>query len=355
MQSFFKNASVLVCLMQVFATSHADNHLEHPPAAAVGCARSVEHEPSWHCSERARPDTASNLYFGQEAPGPVPQIFAPGIISLKDRGEFASVLSADGTELIFGRGNDKTTEILSARFIDGEWSEPEVIVSHERYSYMDAFLSPDETKLYYISNQPLNGQGEPKDPDIWFSRRAANGWDAPEHAGTPLNSNKGEYYVSFTKSGTLYFTSNRAAPDGQEIDFDIHAAEFIDGVFQKPKRLSSAVNSPGYDGDVFVAPDESYLVFSSDRPDGYGSGDLYVSFRSDDGGWTKAKNLGPTINTEHQDYCPFVTSDGRYLFFSSNRDIYWVDASIVETYRSRLGFGSLHLNTESSLLQPPGS
>ena len=275
----------------------------------------------------------SLLYLKQTPPRLVPEIFAPGKISLSDRGEFASVFSADGTEIIFGVSNGKKTEIRSARLIDENWSEPETIVAHERYNYMDGFLSPDETRLYYISDQPLDGQGDPKDPDLWFSNRTDEGWSPPQNAGPILNSNRSEYYVSFTTEGTLYFTTNRAAAKGQDINFDIHAASNINGEFQKPVRLGDTVNSPGYDGDVFVAPDESYLIFSSDRPGGHGSGDLYVSFHTAAGAWTEAKNMGSIINTGAQEYCPFVTRDGHYLFYSSKRDIYWVDASIIDGFR----------------------
>lgn len=296
---------------------------------------------AYQAEESTLPDTMADkettpeqrLYFNQLPPKRVPQIFAPGQISLPSRGEFASVFSADGTEIIFGIGNGKSTEILSSRLIEGTWSKPRTIIAHERYSYMDAFLSPDESRLYYISNQPIDGKGEPKDPDLWFSERTENGWGKPQHAGPVLNSEQGEYYVSFSAEGTLYFTSNRAAAEGQEFNFDIHAAPLVNGEYQEPRPLGVAINSKGYDGDVFVSPDESYLIFSSDRPGGLGSGDLYVSFRTEDGSWSKAQNMGARINTESQDYCPFVTRDGRYLFFSTKRDIYWVDASIIDTYR----------------------
>jgi len=284
-------------------------------------------------SEAPQRAPETRVYFNQTPPGQVPEIFAPGGISLPDRGEFASVFSADGTELIFGIADGRKTEIRSTRLIGETWTEPRTIVSHERYSYMDAALSPDETKLFYISNQPLDGKGEPKEPDLWFSVRTEGGWGPPQNAGPVLNSDQVEYYVSFTDEETLYFTTNRETAEGQEMNFDIHAAPMVDGEFQKPIRLGDSVNSMEYDGDVFVAPDESYLIFSSGRTGGLGNGDLYVSFRTADGEWTEAKNMGPGINTENQDYCPFVTKDGRYLFYSRNRDIYWVDASILDTYR----------------------
>lgn len=96
----------------------------------------------------------------------------------------------------------------------------------------------------------------------------------------------------------------------------------VNGRYGKPENLGSTINTEFYENDPFVAPDESYLVFQSNRPGGYGKGDLYVSFRADDGSWTSAKNLGGQINSAEGDGCPVVTPDGKYLFFSSLRRIH---------------------------------
>ena len=84
---------------------------------------------------------------------------------------------------------------------------------------------------------------------------------------------------------------------------------------------------------MFIAPDESYIIFCSARKSGFGRGDLYISFKDENGGWQEAQNMGKPINTEKHELCPFMTSDGRYLFYTSNQNIYWVDAAILETYR----------------------
>jgi len=89
--------------------------------------------------------------------------------------------------------------------------------------------------------------------------------------------------------------------------------------------------------DPFVAPDESYLVFTSvNRPGGYGSGDMYISFRKEDGTWTEAKNLGKLFNTSGYDFCPIVSPDGEYFFFTQRGDIYWVKVEAIETMKSDL-------------------
>ncbi|WP_130736778.1 PD40 domain-containing protein [Flavobacterium sp. J27] len=56
---------------------------------------------------------------------------------------------------------------------------------------------------------------------------------------------------------------------------------------------------------------------------------MQISFKDDIGNWSKAKNMGAIINTEGHELCPFVTKDGKYLFYTNNQDIYWVDATII--------------------------
>ena len=89
---------------------------------------------------------------------------------------------------------------------------------------------------------------------------------------------------------------------------------------------------------ITVAHDESYLIVSIyGRKDGFGDGDLYISFRRPDGSWSLLKNMGSAVNSDKRDFCPMVTPDGKYLFFSSKRvgegDIFWVDAKIIEALR----------------------
>ncbi|MEL7145628.1 MAG: hypothetical protein AAFO69_04610, partial [Bacteroidota bacterium] len=160
------------------------------------------------------------------------------------------------------------------------------------------------------------------------------GWSDPINAGSTINSKYDEYYISFTNDGTMYFSSDVNAPENQKgNDFDIYAAKWKDGNFQKPEVLGKSVNTEAYEADVFVSPDESYLIFCANRADGLGRGDLYISFRNTDGTWTKSVNMGGLINTKGHELCPFVTYDGKYLFYSSNREIYWVSTDILMQYR----------------------
>jgi hypothetical protein len=273
----------------------------------------------------------SLTYLGQSSPGLTPEVFAPGIISKENEFEFGSVFSADGTEFFYTVDVNGKAEIRYTKLQNAQWTSPEKLFYHEQYSYNDPFLSPDEQKLYFISSQPQNGTRAKKDIDIWYANKQEDGWSSPINVEPTINSDSNEYYISFTDQETLYFSSNIQAT--QRGDYDIYASLQIDGQFQTPQRLSGSVNTPNYEADVFVAYDESYLIFCSQRPGSYGRGDLYISFKQEDCSWTKAKNMGSAINTPNYEFCPFVTKDGKYFFYSSDQDIYWVSAKVIDQLR----------------------
>lgn len=268
-------------------------------------------------------------YMGQEKPGTRPKIFAPNFISTEEQ-EFGSVFNAAATEFFFAVDVNGKHEIRYSKLTNGMWTKPKVLLAHERYGYNDPFLSNDENRLYFISKRPLDGTGKPKDVDIWYVEKNANGWSEPHNAGRNINTPGNEYYISFTEAGTMYFSSNgHARKDSTRTDHDIYTAKFLNNHFQKPVLLGTAVNTEQYEADVFVAPDESYMIFCSTRDEGFGRGDLYVSFKEANGNWAPAINMGDGINTSNYEYCPFVTKDGKYLFYTSNQDIYWVSTEVI--------------------------
>ncbi len=267
-------------------------------------------------------------YLGQPDPGSTPALFAPGLVSTEGQTEFGSVFSKDGNVFYYAAEPNGKAEIRSIRFKNNTWGKPEVVLIHEQYSYNDPFLSPDEKRLYFISNRALDGKGDKKDYDIWYIEEKGNRWSEPINAGNKINSFKNEYYISFTKTGTMYFSSNRNTLEDTN-NYNVYSSQNRKGEFQTAVKLSNAINSDFYEADVFVAPDESYLIFSAEKPGGYGGGDLYISFRNANGTWTDAKNIGNKINTERSEYCPFVTADGKYFFYTKENDIYWVDTSFI--------------------------
>ncbi len=275
----------------------------------------------------------ASMYLNQEPPGSTPEVFAPELVSLKNRYEFGSVFSSDGKELYYGVEEGKRPHIEGIRYENNQWMKPFKVLFSEKYSYNDPFLSPDQSKLFFISNQALDGKGDTKDIDIWYVQREKGGWSTPINAGTHINSPNNEYYISFTKGGKMYYSSNKEADYVELKQYDIYSSQFTNTSFEPSTKMSAAINSDDYEADVFVSPNEDYLIFCTERQDGNGGGDLLISFKDGKGEWTKAKNMGEDINTKGYEFCPFVTADGKYLFFSRDGDIYWVDAKVIDELR----------------------
>jgi Tol biopolymer transport system component len=136
--------------------------------------------------------------------------------------------------------------------------------------------------------------------------------------------------MSVSAKGTLCFGSAG----------DIYCSPFDGREHGSPERLPSTVNTSSREGQPFIAPDERYLIFSSNGyPDGVGDYDLYISVRDADDSWSRAINLGEGVNSPYQELCPVVSRDGQHLFFLSSRggshSVYWVDATSIEPLKEQ--------------------
>ncbi|NOS93805.1 MAG: hypothetical protein HOP30_17955, partial [Cyclobacteriaceae bacterium] len=208
---------------------------------------------------------------------------APALVGISQVNTFLNerdfALAPDGREIYFTISTPKSTFqtiVFCQRLKNGEWSAPKVPSFAGTYSDLEPAFSADGNTLYFASNRPLEGK-EVKDFDLWRVKRSSNGWEIPEHLGNTINTQADEFYPSITNSGNLYFTAQYKGGVGRE---DIYMAQFINGSFQKPVVLDTAVNSKMYEFNAFVAPDESYILFTSyGRKDDMGGGDLYLSVK----------------------------------------------------------------------------
>ena len=299
-------------------------------------------------------------YLGQEPPGRQPRLFAPGVVST-GMDELNAVFSADGAEFFFSvkvpiRGRHV---MLATRRERGRWSEPAVLPFSGRYNDADPALSPDGRTLYFASTRPLSPGAPEKDWDIWAVDRTPGGWGEPRRLDAPVNSEAMEVYPSFAADGTMYFSSGRSVGESSG---GIFRAVSVAGRYPDVTVFDSTIVSRYGGGDVFIAPDERTIIFSSSRAGGLGNSDLYVAFRRADGGWTEPQNLGPAVNSRFQEYCPTLSPDGRYFFFSSYKppeqeppvigtmgdirriyrephfgagDVYWVSAAAIDALREQ--------------------
>lgn len=260
--------------------------------------------------------TPAETYLGQEPPGPEPTVFAPGIVSTR-LSETGLTVSPDGMEVVVSVGISRVRAILLVSQEGDGWGEPRVAPFSGHHDDWEPVFSPDGRRLYFVSNRPTADRPEDTDGNLWYVERTADGWSEPFEVGPPVNTAEyGEGYPSVTRDGTLYFF--RYSNEDENLT-QIYRAECGTGACAEPEMLGPEVNSPFHDWDPFIAPDESYLIFSSPgRPDSHGDADFYISFRREDGEWTEAVNMGPQVNAVGREICPFVSHDGRYLFFEAS-------------------------------------
>jgi len=310
--------------------------------------------------ETELPPVVSNPYLGEQPPGDSPVLFAPGVVSTNTR-EWSMASTSDGLELFFGVVTDERSWILHTQEVDGVWTEVAVASFSGAYDDYDLTMSPDGDRVYFTSNRPPGDSGPVlENSDIWYVDRTDNGWGDPVHFPEPINSEARDLYPSESRDGYIYFFSLRSGGFGA---FDLYRVANREQGFGTPENLGASINTDENETDACISPDGDFLVFTSTREGGFGSGDLYLSFRTDDGEWTRAVNLGETVNTEHLEFCPSVSRDGKYLFFTSNRpkaqlitdtsgireelgitpsserpdiDIYWIDAGFIESFRPEM-------------------
>ncbi len=248
-------------------------------------------------------------YLGQNPPGLTPELFAPGIVATEEYLESEVLFLPDMTELSFTRsgGKYKEPELFVMEYNDRSWNRKH-IPSTDIDNYKERF-SPGLSEMKSL--EPF------KDiPVIGFA----------------ISANKTYYfYVLDFRDGSGHMSYSR----------------LVNGKYEKPQKMSKAINAGKYIAHPFIAPDESYLMWDAEK-EGENTPDIYISFRQQDGSWGDAINMGDEINTARYEQRPKVTPDGKYLFFwkgdvktREDGSTYvvggpnWVDAQIIETLRAK--------------------
>jgi hypothetical protein len=268
----------------------------------------------------------------------------PGTISTFGRNGNLTFLD-DGKFCVF------TSDETGTRFTylkDGRWSDPEPVPWGRKRGLNDYTVGGDGKTFYWQSSNPTDENDTTKDVNLWKSELNGLQWTEPRPLPEIVNHpDYNEIYPTATADGSVYyFSSDR--PDSRRSD--IYVNRFENGEYLATERLPWPINSDYGAFDFIVAPDDSYLIFASDRPGGYGQDDNYICFRRGDGRWTHPVNMGPRVNTYGNEMRSFVTHDQKAFFFGSTReavvpkgevfeseaamkygdnDVYWIEGSII--------------------------
>lgn len=262
-----------------------------------------------------------SLYMGQKTPGLIPEPFAPGLVSTQYY-EYSGTFTPDLKEFYFIRQG-------------GKYEKPVfVVIKNNNNIWQESVVSK------WVGQPVISPDGKIMHLGKRYMERTESGWSELKELKSPFNDIP-IMRLSSSANGTYFFDSYfKEMPD-----FPIRYSRLVNGEHEFPKQLDEAINSGIKNfNHPFIAPDESYILWDAVKEVGYGSSDIYISFKQQNGSWGNAINLGDKINTKAWEASAFVSPDGKFLFFSrnigsdnyENVDIFWVNAQIIENLRKKL-------------------
>jgi hypothetical protein len=296
-------------------------------------------------------------YFGQPSPGDTARLFAPEIVSLAGRQESGIVYSPDGSECYFNAstpGTEKSYVYFSKR-VNGEWTEPQAAPFSNSMDASVHFISSDGNRLYLSINAGNNRE-------LGFVERTEEGWSDPRLLPYPLNTASREMGYTQTADGVVYFDSDRQGGRGGIDIWRVRPSS------DKAENLGPVINTSTSDFIPCIAPDGSFLIFSSWRSGGVTEQDLFISFDKGNQGWTAPVSMertGAQINVRgFWNLMPSLSPDGKVLFYCHHTaaasrdkiDIYWVSTHVIVGLR-KIAFApklnrqipNMNIKTDSTL------
>ncbi|MEL6538976.1 MAG: hypothetical protein AAFQ98_26405, partial [Bacteroidota bacterium] len=273
------------------------------------------------------PPVLEGPYLGQTppAPGAGPKAFAAGIVNTADWGD-AGGFSLDMNEFHVSRWRvnqgRRETESVTFKRVGDRWQEVAMPTGTQR-----PFYGPDGNTKYY---------------DAQYQERTEAGWSEMKSLGAEFEEIR---IMGLTASRNgMVVLDEIGSPPGEGV---LRYSRIVDGQREAPQVFGEEINSGTWNAHPFIAPDESYIMWDGERETGYGSNDIWISFRNTDGSWGEAINMGDKINTESEEGGPKVTPDGKYLFFNRmvpsgsgdgelQSDLFWIDAQVIEELRPQM-------------------
>ncbi|MEO6219618.1 MAG: hypothetical protein ABIO81_04260 [Ginsengibacter sp.] len=240
----------------------------------------------------------SKISFGQV------KIFAPNLIS--DNKAFGLTISASGKELLYVKsfGGRDSLQIFQSKKVKGKWKNPELaFFADTNFKQIDPAFSPDGNSILFNSLTSKESSF-----DIYIIQRTGSGWTKPERLSDSINTTASEFYATISSKKNIYFTRRIQSND-------IYVSYFVNNTYGKALPLSPAINTDKNESNPFISPDEDYIIFFSDRADGFGDTDLYISFNKA-GKWSSPLNLGDKINTNFAEFCPGIDFKNKKFLFS---------------------------------------
>lgn len=265
-------------------------------------------------------------YFGQKEPGLIPEVFAPGSVSINGRFEGSISFSSDLKEMFFEAEVSEKTNIYYSRWEANQWTPIEKLnfTENAEDEELHPFVRTDGQRVYFAANDSAA-----QIPKIWYVDRSGNSWSSAMRLDSPINDDV-VFYPNLAGNGDMfYFNLSK---------FKTYRAPYQNGKFPKVQQVEIDLGHHG-----FISPDQDYLLVAARNQEDTTrkDNDIYVYFKQQDNLWSKPINLGENINTRFNEKSPSITPDGGYLFFGRDErdiepglaNIYWVSTDVIDRLR----------------------
>ena len=196
-------------------------------------------------------------------------------------------------------------------------------------------LSPDGKKLFFVRTfHENNVGGRNAGQDIWMCLKDEFGkWSIASNDFPELNNDRNNAVIGINHNESALFLTNAYNPVNTTV-LGISRSIKISNYWSKPNDINiEGIDSKNSFIGFYVNKDENVLLISMDFKNSQGAEDLYISIKNSDGTWSAPDNLGSTINTPGFEISPYLSDDGKVLFFASNGHKGFGDADIYMSRR----------------------
>ncbi len=199
-----------------------------------------------------------------------------------------------------------------------------------QYDEYLATISPDGEQFYFTRREPVtqksaafsSGDSDDKEFFSYAKRQKSGSFSRGEPLPWPFNDSKGEGSPTINLTNDILIfarVSDGKIGESYYANWDLYISYLRNGEWSEPANMGPTVNtSNSWESQPSLSSDGNTLYFASDRIGGFGGSDIWYSEKNPDGTWTKAKNLGPIINSKGNERSPFLHSDSKTLYFSSD-------------------------------------
>lgn len=186
-----------------------------------------------------------------------------------------------------------------------------------QYSEHSPVISSDDNYLLFTSRgENVTGGKAAADgeyfEDIFEARRIGpDEWEQPRSLSSALNGRGHDASIQ------LFDNDTKMLMYRQDENGDIFYSERGGETWTEPKKLNGNINTKAFESDAYITPDGKTMYFSTSHYSENGDLDIYVTTRTEGGDWGKPKSIGNTINTKYDDDSPYLSGDGKTMYFAS--------------------------------------